>query len=73
MRGSGPPWPDWAGCLSTIVLWQGETVDVGRPGRKLVSRGILVIQNITKHDAGIIYLMALASILLCHPHCRTVL
>ena len=31
---------------------QGEQVDVQRPGRTLVSRGILVLQNITRRDAG---------------------
>ena len=25
---------------------------MSRPGRKIVSKGILVIQNITRHDAG---------------------
>ena len=32
---------------------QGEQVDVQRPGRTLVSRGILVLQNITRRDAGL--------------------
>ena len=31
---------------------QGDNLDISKPGRKLVSKGILVIQNITKSDAG---------------------
>ena len=31
---------------------QGAALDVSRPGRKIVSKGILVIQNLTRHDAG---------------------
>ena len=27
-------------------------MDLNKPGRKLVSKGILVIQNISRHDAG---------------------
>lgn len=31
---------------------EGIKLDPNKPGRKLVSKGILVIQNISKHDAG---------------------
>jgi len=31
---------------------KGIKLDPNKPGRKLVSKGILVIQNISKHDAG---------------------
>ena len=35
-----------------VLSLQGEKVDVLQPGRTLVSRGILVLQNITREDAG---------------------
>jgi len=31
---------------------KGNKLDLNKPGRKLVSKGILVIQNISRHDAG---------------------
>ena len=37
-----------------VLSLQGEKVDVLQPGRTLVSRGILVLQNITREDAGVV-------------------
>ena len=33
-------------------LKQGVNLDLRKQGRKIVSKGILVIQNLTKEDAG---------------------
>ena len=32
--------------------FQGKVLDTSRQGRRIVSKGILVIQNISKFDAG---------------------